>query len=42
MVSRVSPPAMSIGLFRLHRGGSFSSIRLEVLGQLEQLEVGCG
>ena len=40
MVSRVSPPARSIGLLRLQRGGRCSSIAAqEIVGQRRQLEV---
>ena len=40
IVSRVSPPAQSTGLLRLHRGGRWASIAAEqVVGQLEQLQV---
>ncbi len=39
IVSRVSPPARSIGLLRLHRGGSCSSIvGAQVVGQRRELE----
>ena len=40
IVSRVSPPAQSIGLLRLQRGGNRSSIGgAQVGGQVDQLEV---
>ena len=40
IVSRVSPPAQSIGLPRLQRGGSSSSIGVaQVVGEVDELEV---